>query len=58
MRFFHLSKKALNMSKKEQIEFLGSKTSWHIPATANLAISLGSMKIKVHECVNIVEGNK
>ncbi|MBU3966789.1 MAG: hypothetical protein KKG76_05360 [Euryarchaeota archaeon] len=46
------------MSKKEKIDFLGSKSSWHIPTAAMMAIALVSMKIKTHKCVNIVEGNK
>jgi len=46
------------MLTKENLEFLDFKPSWHIPAAAMATISLVLMKIKEHECVKIVEGNK
>ncbi len=46
------------MYKLKKIYLLNSKTSWHIPAAAIVAIALVSMKIKAHKCVKIVEGNK
>jgi hypothetical protein len=34
------------------------ETLWHVPDAAMVAIALVSMKIKAHDCLKIVEGNK